>query len=94
MHIVGPLLLGIFGLMLSRFTTNFSIRYLALYVSIYSMLPILSKPWSRFFMAQAYGGYICFLAWASGSVSETPAKRAVALAIINCIANLGNAVGS
>lgn len=45
-------------------------------------------------MAQAYGGYICFLAWASGSIAETPAKRAVALAIINCIANLGNVVGS
>jgi len=45
-------------------------------------------------MAQSYAGFICFLAWASGSVSQPPAKRPVALALINCIAQLGNVMGS
>jgi hypothetical protein len=34
------------------------------------------------------------LAWASNSVSHPPAKRAVALALINCISQLGNVAGS
>ena len=45
-------------------------------------------------MAQSYGGFICFLAWASGSVSHPPEKRAVALALINCVAQTGNILGS
>ncbi|KAF8974312.1 MFS general substrate transporter [Flammula alnicola] len=49
---------------------------------------------SLFLMAQSYGGFICFLAWASGSASHPPAKRAVALALINCISQLGNVAGS
>ncbi|KAF8192559.1 tartrate transporter [Pholiota molesta] len=49
---------------------------------------------SLFLMAQSYGGFIVFLAWASGSISYPPAKRAVALALINCISQLGNVIGS
>ncbi|KAE9410447.1 MFS general substrate transporter [Gymnopus androsaceus JB14] len=49
---------------------------------------------SLFMMAQSYAGHICFLAWASGSVSQTPAKRAVALALMNTISSLGNVFGS
>ncbi|KAF8913857.1 MFS general substrate transporter [Gymnopilus junonius] len=49
---------------------------------------------SLFFMAQAYAAFICFLAWASGSVSNPPAKRAVALALINCVSQLGNVIGA
>lgn len=45
-------------------------------------------------MAQSYGAFICFLAWASGSVAYPPAKRAVALALINCVSQLGNVIGS
>jgi MFS family permease len=45
-------------------------------------------------MAQSYGGFICFLAWASGSVSYPPEKRAVALALINCVSQFGNILGS
>jgi len=45
-------------------------------------------------MAQSYGGLICLLAWASGSVSHPPEKRAVALALINCVGQLGNIFGS
>ncbi|KAK0468250.1 MFS general substrate transporter [Desarmillaria tabescens] len=49
---------------------------------------------SLFFQAQSYAGFICFLAWASGSVARPPAKRAVALALINTVGSLGNVVGS
>ncbi|KAJ4478020.1 major facilitator superfamily domain-containing protein [Lentinula aciculospora] len=49
---------------------------------------------SLFFIAQSYTGHICFLAWASGSVSQTPAKRAVALALMNTVGSLGNVFGS
>jgi len=45
-------------------------------------------------MAQSYASFICFLAWASGSVSHPPTKRPVALALINCISQLGNVTGS
>ena len=49
---------------------------------------------SRFFMAQSNGGLICLLAWASGSISYPPEKRAVALALINCVGQFGNILGS
>lgn len=49
---------------------------------------------SLFLMAQSYAGFICFLAWASGSVSQPPAKRASALALINCVSQFGNIAGS
>ncbi|KIK06747.1 hypothetical protein K443DRAFT_88871 [Laccaria amethystina LaAM-08-1] len=49
---------------------------------------------SLFLMAQSYAGFICFLAWASGSVSQPPVKRASALALINCVSQFGNIAGS
>ncbi|KAF8812398.1 MFS general substrate transporter [Phlegmacium glaucopus] len=49
---------------------------------------------SFFFMTQSYAGFICFLAWASSSVAYPPEKRAVALALINCVSQSGNILGS
>jgi len=49
---------------------------------------------SLFLMAQSYSGFICFLAWASGSISRPPSKRAVSLALINSVSSLGNVSGS
>ncbi|KAF9055118.1 MFS general substrate transporter [Hymenopellis radicata] len=49
---------------------------------------------SLFLQAQSYAGFICFLAWASGSISQPPAKRAVGLALINTVSSLGNVFGS
>lgn len=49
---------------------------------------------SLFLMAQAYAGYVCFLAWASGTISRPSSKRAVALAFINCGSTIGNIAGS
>jgi len=45
-------------------------------------------------MAQMFAGFICYLAWASSTVSDPPVKRAVALALINTISQTGNIVGS
>ncbi|GLB33756.1 putative MFS general substrate transporter [Lyophyllum shimeji] len=49
---------------------------------------------SLFLMAQAYAGYVCLLAWASGTISRPSSKRAVALAFINCGSTIGNIAGS
>ena len=45
-------------------------------------------------MVQSNGGVICLLAWASASISHPPEKRAVALALINCVSQFGNILGS
>lgn len=49
---------------------------------------------SSFLMAQSFAGFMCFLAWASSTVSKPPAKRAVALALINTISQSGNMFGA
>ncbi|KDQ09022.1 hypothetical protein BOTBODRAFT_37405 [Botryobasidium botryosum FD-172 SS1] len=47
-----------------------------------------------FLMAQSNAGYVVFLSWVSNSIPNPPAKRAVALALINMVAQLGNVAGS
>lgn len=65
---------------------------------------------SLFLMAQCYCGFICFVAWASGTFPSPPAKRAVGLgmfarirsfypsalpvALMNSVSSLGNVFGS
>ncbi|KAF5368330.1 hypothetical protein D9758_002157 [Tetrapyrgos nigripes] len=49
---------------------------------------------SLFLMAQSYAGYIVFLAWISGTVAQSPSKRAVSLALVNTVSSLGNIFGS
>jgi predicted MFS family arabinose efflux permease len=49
---------------------------------------------SLFLMTQSYAGFITFLAWISSSIPRPPAKRAVALALINAFSQLGNVAGS
>jgi hypothetical protein len=65
---------------------------------------------NRFLMTSSYSAYVfplsfhgkvyivsrfvCMLAWASSSASHPPEKRAVALAFMNCLSQLGNVVGS
>src|SRR6266478_2786097 len=43
-----------------------------------------------FLMAQLFTAFACILAWVSGSMPIPASKRAVALAFINCFAQLGN----
>lgn len=50
-------------------------------------------PTSRFFMAQSYAGLICYMAWVSSVFAHPPAKRAVAIALINAVSQIGNVAG-
>jgi predicted MFS family arabinose efflux permease len=76
-HIVGPILMGIVGFVISMATLNVAARYLAL-----------------FLQAGAYAGFIVFYSWISSSFPRPPAKRAVAIALINAFSQLGNVAGS
>lgn len=47
-----------------------------------------------FLQTSSYAGYIVFYSWIASSFPRPPAKRAVAIAIINAFAQLGNVAGS
>ncbi|KAK3323814.1 major facilitator superfamily domain-containing protein [Cercophora scortea] len=47
-----------------------------------------------FLQASSYAGFIVFYSWISSSFPRPPAKRAVALAMINAFSQLGNVAGS
>ncbi|KAG9032866.1 hypothetical protein FS837_002614 [Tulasnella sp. UAMH 9824] len=47
-----------------------------------------------FLQAQSYAGFIVFYSWISNTFPRPPAKRAVALALINAFSQLGNIAGS
>jgi MFS family permease len=76
-HIVGPIITGLVGFVISMCTLNVAARYVAL-----------------FLQAASYAGYIVFYSWISTSFPRPPAKRAVAIALINAFAQLGNVAGS
>ncbi|KAE8367307.1 major facilitator superfamily domain-containing protein [Aspergillus caelatus] len=76
-HIVGPILVGLVGFIISMSTLNVAARYVAL-----------------FLQAASYAGFIVFYSWISSSFPRPPAKRAVAIAMINAFSQLGNVAGS
>lgn len=76
-HIVGPIIGGLIGFVISMATQNTAARYVAL-----------------FLQASSYAGFICFYSWISASFPRPPAKRAVAIAMINAFSQLGNVAGS
>ncbi|KAK0715084.1 major facilitator superfamily domain-containing protein [Lasiosphaeris hirsuta] len=47
-----------------------------------------------FLQASSYAGFIVFYSWISSSFPRPPAKRAVALAMVNAFSQLGNIAGS
>ncbi|KAK0637059.1 major facilitator superfamily domain-containing protein [Bombardia bombarda] len=75
-HIVGPILVGMAGFVISMATENTAARYIAL-----------------FLQASSYAGFIVFYSWISSSFPRPPAKRAVALAMVNAFSQLGNVAG-
>ncbi|GJJ06209.1 hypothetical protein Clacol_000398 [Clathrus columnatus] len=81
-HISCPILLGILGFVISLSTMNTAARYLALWVILLTS------------EAQSYAGFVVLYAWQSNSLPRPPAKRAVALALINAWSQLGNIAGS
>ncbi|KAH8113243.1 MFS general substrate transporter [Phellopilus nigrolimitatus] len=59
-----------------------------------STMNIAARYVSLFLMSLSYCGYIVCFAWISNSIPRPPSKRAVALALTNCISQLGNVAGS
>ena len=53
----------------------------------------LTRPRS-FLITQSYAGFSVFYGWMSNNFPSPPAKRAVALALINSVSQLGNVGGS
>ena len=49
---------------------------------------------TSFLMAQSYAGFSVFYGWLSNTFPSPPAKRAVALAFINSVSQMGNVAGS
>ncbi|PHH67498.1 hypothetical protein CDD82_1421 [Ophiocordyceps australis] len=47
-----------------------------------------------FLQAGSYAGFVVFYSWISSSFPRPPAKRAVAIALINAFSQLGNIAGS
>ncbi|KAF4126772.1 to tartrate transporter [Geosmithia morbida] len=76
-HIVGPILFGLAGFIISMSTLNVAARYVAL-----------------FMQAGSYAGFVVFYSWISSSFPRPPAKRAVAIAMINAFSQTGNVAGS
>jgi len=72
-HIVGPIIGGLVGFVISMSTLNVAARYVGL-----------------FLQASSYAGFIVFYSWISSSFPRPPAKRAVAIAMINAFSQLGN----
>ncbi|VDC02652.1 unnamed protein product [Peniophora sp. CBMAI 1063] len=64
------------------------------YVIAASTLNTAARYVSLFFMAQSYAGLVCYMAWVSSIFAHPPAKRAVAIALINAVSQLGNVAGS
>ncbi|KFY61227.1 hypothetical protein V496_05121 [Pseudogymnoascus sp. VKM F-4515 (FW-2607)] len=76
-HIVGPIIVGLVGFVISMSTLNVAARYVAL-----------------FLQASSYAGFIVLYSWISSSFPRPPAKRAVAIAMVNAFSQLGNVAGS
>ncbi|OLN87695.1 putative transporter C1683.12-like protein 12 [Colletotrichum chlorophyti] len=59
-----------------------------------STMNIAARYVALFLQASSYAGFIVFYSWISSSFPRPPAKRAVAIAMINAFSQLGNVAGS
>lgn len=78
-------------------TLNVAARYLALFLQASSYagyVALLKLSTYRKFQLTLKFRYIVFYSWISSTFPRPPAKRAVAIAIINAFAQLGNIAGS
>jgi MFS family permease len=76
-HIVGPIIVGLVGFIISMSTLHTAARYIAL-----------------FLQASSYCGFIVMYSWISSSFPRPPAKRAVAIAMVNAFSQFGNIAGA
>jgi predicted MFS family arabinose efflux permease len=78
-------------------TLNVAARYLALFLQASSYAGYVFIPISSVFLniwLISNFRYIVFYSWISSTFPRPPAKRAVAIALINAFAQLGNIAGS
>ncbi|KAL6876273.1 MFS general substrate transporter [Trichoderma longibrachiatum] len=59
-----------------------------------STLNVAARYVALFLQASSYAGFIVFYSWISSSFPRPPAKRAVAIAMVNAFSQLGNVAGS
>ncbi|KAI5459079.1 major facilitator superfamily domain-containing protein [Mariannaea sp. PMI_226] len=59
-----------------------------------STLNVAARYLALFLQTSSYAGYITFYSWISSSFPRPPAKRAVAIAMVNGFGQLGNVAGS
>ncbi|OJI96588.1 hypothetical protein ASPVEDRAFT_48748 [Aspergillus versicolor CBS 583.65] len=59
-----------------------------------STLNVAARYVALFLQAASYAGFIVFYSWISSSFPRPPAKRAVAIALVNAFSQLGNVAGS
>lgn len=53
-----------------------------------------ARYFALFLQAQSYSGFVCFLAWVSGTFARPSMKRAVSIAFVNAFSQLGNVAGA
>lgn len=70
-HIALPMVIGVVSFVLAAATTSTAPRYVAMIL----MIPGI------------YTGYVVALGWISNTIPRPPAKRAAAIALINCVSN-------
>ncbi|KAG1793937.1 major facilitator superfamily domain-containing protein [Suillus plorans] len=75
------------------FMVSNALCVLAFTISIFTMNKA-ARYISLFLMTQVVGGYLVLLGWISNTFAREPAKRAVAIALMNTLGQTGNVIGS
>ncbi|KAI0729325.1 MFS general substrate transporter [Fomitopsis betulina] len=74
-------------------TISWAIGIVGFIISICTM-NVAARYISLFLMAQQYAGFVVMYTWISNSFPRPPSKRAVAVALVNAFAQIGNVAGS
>ncbi|THH08044.1 hypothetical protein EW145_g2973 [Phellinidium pouzarii] len=64
------------------------------YIIAISTFSIGGRYLSLFLMASGHAGYALSLVWVANTIARPPAKRAVAIGIVNGVGNIGSLIGS
>ncbi|KAI0029233.1 MFS general substrate transporter [Vararia minispora EC-137] len=64
------------------------------YIIAMSTLNTAARYVSLFLMAQSYAALVTYVAWVAATFPRPPSKRAVAIALVNAVSQLGNVAGS
>ncbi|KAG2744501.1 MFS general substrate transporter [Suillus brevipes Sb2] len=75
------------------FVVSNTLGALAFIISILTMNKT-ARYISLFLMAQVFAGYLVLLGWINNTFAREPAKRAVAIALMNSLGQIGNVIGS